>query len=102
MNTKLVELIINNWTEVLFTFVSSLFTFMIKQYVGIKMGMKSLLKNEIIRTYETYIKLGYCPSFIKENIKEIYESYHKLKGNGMGTSMVNELYKLPNEPKERK
>lgn len=84
------------------TMLSTLFIYLINQYIGLRNGMRSLLKNEIIRTYETYVKLGYCPSFIKENIKEIYESYHKLKGNGMGTTMVNELYKLPNEPKEYK
>ena len=27
------------------------------------------------------MKLGYCPSYAKENIKEVYESYHKLKEN---------------------
>lgn len=84
------------------TLLSTLFIYLINQYIGLRNGMRSLLKNEIIRTYETYVKLGYCPSFIKENIKEIYESYHKLKGNGMGTTMVNEIYKLPNEPKEYK
>lgn len=91
------EIIAKNFLELLLTIITSLLVYIFSQYIGIRNGIKSLLKNEIIRTYETYIKLGYCPSFIKENIKEIYESYHKLKGNGMGTSMVNEIYKLPNE-----
>ena len=63
--------------------------------------MKSLLKNEIIRVYETYMNLGFCPSFIKENIKDIYDCYHKLKGNGMITAMVDEIYKLPNEKRRK-
>ncbi len=96
----MMNIIIKYWIELILTFIYSFLLFIINQYFGLKNGMRSLLKNEIIRTYETYVKLGYCPSFIKENIKEIYESYHKLKGNGMGTSMVNEIYKLPNEPKE--
>ncbi len=82
------------------TFITSFLILIINQYIALKKGMRALLKNEIIRVYEIYIKLGYCPSFIKENVKQIYESYHKLKGNGMGTSMVNEIYKLPNELKE--
>lgn len=98
----MINIIAKYWIEVIMTFITSFLILMIKQYAGLKNGMRVLLKNEIIRVYETYIKLGYCPSFIKENIKEIYESYHKLKGNGMGTSMVNEIYKLPNEPKEEK
>ena len=96
----MMNIIIKYWIELILTFIYSFLLFIINQYFGLKNGMRSLLKNEIIRTYETYVKLGYCPSFIKENIKEIYESYHKLKGNGMGTSMVNEIYKLPNELKE--
>lgn len=82
------------------TVISTFFIYLINNFISLRTGLRSLLKNEIIRTYEIYIKLGYCPSFIKENIQEIYESYHKLKGNGMVTSMVNEIYKLPNELKE--
>lgn len=96
------NILVKYWVEFFMTLLSTLFIYLINQYIGLRNGMRSLLKNEIIRTYETYVKLGYCPSFIKENIKEIYESYHKLKGNGMGTTMVNEIYKLPNEPKEYK
>lgn len=63
--------------------------------------MKSLLRNEIVRIYEAYISVGYCPSYMKENLNEIYLSYHKLNGNGMATSMVNELYKLPSKKGEK-
>lgn len=98
----MLHIIVNYWIETLLTLISSFLIYLINQYFGLRNGMRSLLKIEIIRTYETFIKLGYCPSFIKENIKEIYESYHKLKGNGMITSMVNEIYKLPNEVREEK
>lgn len=84
------------------TLITSFLLLMIKQYIGLKNGMKALLKNEIIRVYDIYINQGYCPSYIKENIKEIYENYHVLKGNGMASSMVNDIYKLSNEPRENK
>lgn len=77
------------------TLLVSIITYMLKQYVSLKNGMKSLLRMEIIKIYETYVNLGYCPSYIKENINEIYESYRVLKGDGMATSMINEIYKLP-------
>lgn len=63
--------------------------------------MVSLLRNELVRIYEKYTKLGYCPSYMKENVNDMYQSYHKLGGNGMITTMVNEIYKLPNEKKEK-
>lgn len=59
--------------------------------------MIALLRNEIIRIYENFNTLGYCPSYMKENINEMYENYRKLGGNGMITAMVNNLFKLPNE-----
>ena len=83
--------------DILISLIGSFSVYIFLQYIGFRNGMRSLLKNEIIRVYEKYISLGYCPSYVKENIKDVYDSYHKLKGNGMCTSMVNDLYKLPNE-----
>ena len=83
--------------DILISLIGSFSVYIFLQYIGFRNGMRSLLKNEIIRAYEKYISLGYCPSYVKENIKDVYDSYHKLKGNGMCTSMVNDLYKLPNE-----
>lgn len=83
--------------DIFISLIGSFSVYIFLQYIGFRNGMRSLLKNEIIRVYEKYISLGYCPSYVKENIKDVYDSYHKLKGNGMCTSMVNDLYKLPNE-----
>ncbi|MBR3162118.1 MAG: hypothetical protein IKF19_05250 [Bacilli bacterium] len=91
--------IVKYWLEILFVGLSSGFCYLIKQYIGLKNGIKSLLRNEIVRIYEVYTKSGYCPSYMKENINEIYSSYHQLNGNGMATSMIEELNKLPNKPK---
>ena len=93
----MINFIIKYWLEFLLISLTTSLSCVLKQYGGIKKGMISLLKNEIIRTYEKYTKLGYCPSYMKENIEEMYDSYHKLGGNGMITAMVNEIYKLPSE-----
>ena len=39
--------------------------------------MIALLRNEIIRIYDKQEKLGYCPSYMKENLKKMkrYVSY---------------------------
>ena len=84
----MLEFIIKYWIEILLTSVTSGVVYVIKEYIGLKNGMKSLLRNEIIRIYENYIGLGYCPSYMKENVNEMYVNYHKLKGNGMATTMV--------------
>ena len=96
----MINVIIEYWIELLLTTATSTIIYIIKQYISLKKGLKSLLRNEIIRIYEKYINLGYCPSYMKENTSEMYNNYHKLGGNGMITSMMEYLYKLPNEPKE--
>lgn len=93
----MLDFILKYWIEILFTTLTSCTIYVFKQYSGLKNGLKALLRNEIVRIYETYSKLGYCPSYMKENANEIYLNYHKLKGNGLATSMINEIYKLPNE-----
>lgn len=89
--------IINYWVEILLTSITSLVIYIFKSYIGFKNGLKSLLRNEIVRIYETYSLLGYCPSYMKENAREIYLNYHRLKGNGLATSMIEEIYKLPSK-----
>lgn len=96
----MINFIIKYWLEFLLVSLTSSLVCVLKQYGGLKNGMISLLKNEIIRIYEKYTKLGYCPSYMKENTEEMYNSYHKLGGNGMITTMVEEIYKLPNEIKK--
>ena len=72
---------------------------MIKQYIGLKQGMISLLSSEILKVSEKCFEIGYCPSYTKENVQNMYDSYHKLGGNGMVTAVVESLYKLPNVKK---
>ena len=91
----MLDIIIKYWLEILLTTLTSGIVYVFKEYIVLKNGLKALLRNEIVRIYETYSKLGYCPSYMKENVNEIYVNYHKLKGNGMATSMIDEINKLP-------
>lgn len=63
-------------------------------------GIEALLRNEIIRLHNNYMDKGYCPIYGKENIKRMYEPYHKLGGNDVATRLVEEILKLPTELKE--
>lgn len=93
----MIDLIIKYWVELLLTTLTGGVIYVFKQYIGLKQGMQALLRNEIVRIYDEQMKMGYCSSYMKENIKDMYESYHLLKGNGLVTSMVSQLYDLPNE-----
>lgn len=98
----MIEFIVKYWIELLFTILTSGTVYVFRQYLGLKNGMQALLRSEIVRIYDIQMKLGYCPSYMKENIKDMYESYHMLKGNGLVTTMVNKLYDLPSEGKEKR
>ncbi len=97
---SMIEFIVKYWLEILFTTITTGVLYMLKEYIGVKSGVKALLRNEIVRIYETYSKLGYCPSYMKENVSSIYSNYHKLGGNGYATNLMNEIYRLPDELKE--
>jgi hypothetical protein len=73
----MINFIIKYWIEILLTSITSGIIYIFKQYIGLKNGMIALLRNEIIRIYDKQEKLGYCPSYMKENLKEMkrYVSY---------------------------
>lgn len=96
----MIEFILKYWIEILFTTITTGVICMLKEYIGVKCGVKALLRNELVRIYEKYSKLGYCPSYMKENVNEIYSNYHRLGGNGYATNLVKEIFALPNDRKE--
>lgn len=61
-------------------------------------GVTTLLRIEIIRDYNKWMELGYCPIWAKENVDDMYEKYHELGGNGVGTRLHDEIMALPTEP----
>ncbi len=84
----MIEFILEYWLEILFTIISSSVAYMLKGYMSLKNGLKSLLKNEIIRIYEKYMELGYCPNYMKDNISEIYKNYQHFEGDIFAKNII--------------
>lgn len=101
MEVTNIEFILKYWIEFLFTFLCTGALYIFKQYIGLKNGMISLLKSEILKICEKSFDIGYCPSYMKDNVRDMYDSYHKLGGNGMVTVIVESLYKLPVVKKQK-
>lgn len=58
-------------------------------------GIRALLKIELRRIHEkgqSEHKISYAD---EASAEEIYSTYHALGGNGQGTSMIQDLRKLP-------
>jgi hypothetical protein len=64
---------------------------------AIECGIRSLLRAELIHEHRKWAKRGYCPLESKEYVERMYEAYHGLGGNGVGTGLYTELMELPTE-----
>ena len=64
---------------------------------AVAQGVQALLRNEIIRTYETCMAQGFCSIATKDNVQRMYTAYHALGKNGTITEIVDKLQKMPTE-----
>ena len=69
---------------------------------AIEDGLRSLLRAEIIRTYEKSMDRGFCPLYSKQALEICYNAYHNgLNGNGAITDIYTRTMNLPtNKPRE--
>lgn len=58
-------------------------------------GLQCLLRAEIVRQNEKWVKAGYCPVYAKEALAREYRAYHALKGNDVATGLYEEVMELP-------
>lgn len=58
-------------------------------------GLQCLLRAEIVRQNEKWVKAGYCPIYAKEALAREYKAYHALGGNDVATGLYEEVMDLP-------
>lgn len=58
-------------------------------------GVQCLLRAEIIRQNEKWVKAGFCPVYAKQALSREYTAYHNLKGNDVATNLYEETMELP-------
>ena len=58
-------------------------------------GVQCLLRAEIIRQNEKWVKAGYCPVYAKQALSRAYKAYHGLHGNDVATGLYEETMDLP-------
>lgn len=62
---------------------------------ALREGVQCLLRAEIIRQNEKWVKAGYCPVYAKQALSREYKAYHGLHGNDVATSLYEETMELP-------
>lgn len=64
----------------------------------IERGQMLLMRSDLIRLHDVFTKRGYCPVSVKLSIREEYDGYHALGGNGVVTKLMEDIVALPDCP----
>ena len=107
----IIQYISLHWVEWLFIVISTILSLgyhkIIKRQTeesiknkAVQEGVQALLRDRIIYSYNHYHEVGNCPIYAKENIKRMYDAYHRLGGNDVATSLKDKLLDMPEEPEE--
>lgn len=62
---------------------------------ALREGVQCLLRAEIIRQNEKWVKAKYCPVYAKQALSRAYKAYHALHGNDVATGLYEETMDLP-------
>lgn len=66
------------------------------EMLAIKEALKAVLKNILRDDHEFFTaKQRYCSPSDKQEVEIVYQCYHKLGGNGLGTQFRNDILSLP-------
>lgn len=105
------DFIINYWIEVAFGIIVVIMTTAYKnlkkdidtriaEQKAMKEAITALLRQTLYDTYNKWSEKGYCPIYAMEVCTRVYEQYHILGGNDVGTELYERLKELPTNLKE--
>ena len=79
--------------------VIAIVKYLLSQIKGVRMGVKALLRAQMINDYNKWMELGWAPIYARQNFENCWEQYHALKGpNGVMDDLHNKFLGLPTEP----
>ena len=67
------------------------------EYKDIKKGIRAILRDNILRTYNACNARGSVPYYALKNMDAMYNAYHSLGGNGSITEIYHKFMDLPME-----
>ena len=75
--------------------------YLLNQIKGVRMGVKALLRAQMISDYNKWSERQYAPIYAKQNFENLWEQYHAIKGpNGVMDDLHVRFMALPTEKKE--
>jgi hypothetical protein len=83
----------------IFNYYKKRFTCRFEEHDMLKVGLQSLLRTEIIKSYNYYKEKEYCPIYAKDSIAAMGKAYHNLGGNGTTVKLLEDVADMPTEKK---
>ena len=74
--------------------------YILAQIKGLRLGVKALLRAQMIDDYNRWTDRGYAPIYAKQNFENCWEQYHNLGANGVMDDIHKKFLALPTEPPE--
>ena len=107
----MVDFIIQYWLQIVFGLILTALTAgykhlkqqideRVEQHKAIRKAVLALLRQYIYDSYNKWSERGYCPIYAMEVCTRVYEQYHALGGNDVGTELYERLKELPTQPQE--
>lgn len=79
--------------------LAAVFKYILTQIKGVRMGVKALLRAQMISDYNKWTERKYAPIYAKQNFENLWEQYHAIKGpNGVVDGLHATFMALPSEP----
>lgn len=69
-----------------------------RRLAAIEKALQASMYDRLYYLHSTFMRQGWISVADLENVAGIYEGYHGLGGNGVGTKLYHDLSMLPNFP----
>ena len=73
-----------------------------KKNTSLQLGLQALLRTQMINDYNTWMKRGYAPIYVKDNFESCWIQYHSLGANAVMDGIHKDFMELPTSPLENK
>jgi hypothetical protein len=103
------DFIVQYWTGIAFSLLTGAITLCyrhlkkevearVEEHRVVKKAITAILRQTIYDSYNKWSEKGYCPIYAMEVATKVYEQYHALGGNDVGTELYERLKELPTQP----
>jgi len=100
------DFIVKYWIGIGFGLIVTGFTGMCAKYrmkfiqiqckhMATELGVRALLRSDIIKMHNKYIEKGEIPIYELENLEDLFLQYENLGGNGVIHNLVDKVKALP-------